>query len=213
MNLPHFHFEAALWDQSLAHVAGVDEVGRGALAGPVVAASVVFPHHLKPAVIKGLNDSKLLTPTQRFRFSKLIHQQALYSTVAVVSVSIINRLGIAKATFMAMRHCLQKLPHCQHLLVDGYRIPRLKNFSHRQTPLVKGDRTSLSIAAASVLAKIHRDQIMKQLHLHHPQFAWDQNKGYGTHTHRQALTQYGPTPHHRPLFLRKILYQKPAGYV
>lgn len=204
MTKPSLHFESRLWKQ-YRYIAGIDEVGRGALAGPVVTAAVILPTSFSPNLIPDINDSKLLTSNKRLQLAQLISQHALYTSINTTSVSIINRLGINKAIFISMRKSLKQLPHCDHVLVDGYRIPHLPNLSRYQTPIIKGDSISISIAAASILAKVYRDQLMNQLHLQIPHYFWNQNKGYGTTKHAQALQQYGPTQHHRHLFIRKIL--------
>ena len=204
MTKPNLDFESQLWKQ-YRYIAGIDEVGRGALAGPVVTAAVVLPTSFSPDLIPDINDSKLLTSNKRLQLAQLISQHALYTSINTTSVSIINSLGINKAIFISMRKSLKQLPRCDHVLVDGYRIPRLPHLSRSQTPIIKGDSISISIAAASILAKVYRDQLMDQLHMHLPQYYWNQNKGYGTTKHIQALRQYGPKQHHRHLFIRKIL--------
>lgn len=204
MTKPNLQYESQLWQQH-HYVAGIDEVGRGALAGPVVTAAVVFPASFSSHLIPDINDSKLLTPKKRLRLTQLISQHARYTSINTTSVSIINRLGINKAIFISMRQSLNQLPLCDYVLVDGYRIPHLPHLSHHQTPIIKGDSLSVSIAAASILAKVYRDQLMDQLHLQLPHYFWNQNKGYGTTKHTQALRQYGPSQYHRHLFIRKIL--------
>jgi len=205
MTFPDFRFESTLWQDGCQFVAGVDEVGRGALAGPVVTAAVVFPPNLNPKLLMGINDSKLLTAQKRNHLVPMIYQHALFYSLATIPVKTINRLGITNATFKSMRTSIQQINSCDHVLVDGFRIPFLKNLKHSQTAIVKGDRISLSIAAASILAKVHRDQLMTDLHQSLPHFHWKENKGYGTLTHRQAIKNHGASPHHRTLFIRKIL--------
>lgn len=203
MTKPNLDFESQLWKQ-YRYIAGIDEVGRGALAGPVVTAAVVLPTHFSSQLLPNINDSKLLTSNKRLQLAQLISQHAIYTSINTTSVSIINRLGINKAIFISMRKSLKQLPHCDHVLVDGYRIPHLPRLSNHQTPIIKGDSISISIAAASILAKVYRDHLMDQLHLQIPHYFWNQNKGYGTTKHAQALQQYGPTQYHRHLFIRKI---------
>lgn len=184
--------------------AGVDEAGRGCLAGPVVAASVI----LKPGIVydwyEVLNDSKKLPESLRENLRKLIERDALAWAVSMVMPDEIDRINILNATFKAMHSAIQKLsPEPEFLIIDGNRFPRYLNIAHKC--FVKGDGTFLSIAAASVLAKTHRDAYMKKIHLEYPQYAWDRNKAYGTETHVQAIKAYGYSPHHRKSFQLKEL--------
>ena len=208
MTKPSLEFESRLWQQ-YRHVAGIDEVGRGALAGPVVTATVVLPTFFSSNLIPDINDSKLLTPKKRLHLAKLISQHALYTSINTTPVSTINRLGINKAIFISMRKSLKQLPHCDHVFVDGYRIPHLLHLSRHQTPIIKGDTISISIAAASILAKTYRDQLMDQLHTHLPYYDWSQNKGYGTAKHTLALREYGPSPHTVTYLSEKFLHHQP----
>ena len=186
-------------------VAGVDEAGRGPLAGPVVAAAVIFadvrrtPRGLRDQV----DDSKKLTREQRdTAFARLVAMARageLWFGVAASSVGEIDRLNILGATFLAMRRALTRLPQPpDHILVDGNLVP--PNLSCAATPLIGGDGLSLSIAAASILAKVIRDRAMTRLAARYPEFGWDKNAGYGTSTHTQALAQIGPCKHHRLSF-------------
>lgn len=181
--------------------AGLDEVGRGCLAGPVVAAAVILPpdyHH--PA----LTDSKQLTRRQRERIRLDIERDALSWAIAEVSPADIDRINILKASFLAMHRAVDQLidrpglPQPQHLLVDGNRFVPYPLIPH--TCIIKGDSLYLSIAAASVLAKTCRDELMAQLGSDYPAYGWAQNAGYPTPVHRAAIRQFGPTPHHRMTF-------------
>lgn len=190
-----FHFERALWQQGLATVAGVDEVGRGPLAGPVVAAAVV----LAPDVyLPGLKDSKLLQPRQRDELYRLILAQATAVSVAGVPAAGVDRLNIHRAGLAAMARAVARLPAVPGaLLVDGFNIPGV---AVAQKALVGGDSRSNSIAAAAVVAKVHRDRLMQVLHHRFPQYGFAHHKGYPTEEHRTALRRFGPTPHHRRSF-------------
>lgn len=176
--------------------AGCDEAGRGCLAGPVFAAAVILPRDFRH---DSLTDSKQLTEKQRDELRLVIEQEALSYAVARVDPEEIDRINILKASFRAMHGALDQLKKRPRLLlIDGNRFVPYKKIPHHC--IVKGDATYLSIAAASILAKTYRDEYMLQLHAQFPQYGWDQNKGYGTEAHRQALEQYGMSPHHRRSF-------------
>jgi len=176
-------------------IAGVDEAGRGPLAGPVVAAAVILDE-LKP--IKGLNDSKLLTPRARERLFDEIHAKALCFCIAQASVEEIDTLNILHATMLAMRRAVEGLRlRPNKVLVDGNRIPTLKIAAEA---IVGGDAKVKSISAASILAKVHRDRLCLQLHELHPQYGFDGHKGYPTPMHLEALRTHGACPEHRRSF-------------
>jgi ribonuclease HII len=188
-------------------IAGIDEVGRGPLAGPVVAAAVVLPRQCD---IDGIRDSKLLTSRQRERLAPLIKASAICWGLGVVEVREIDRWNILRASLMAMARACQALaPSPDHLLIDGrVTIPasllKLRRPAYlpapRQTALIKGDRICLSIAAASIIAKVARDQIMKELDASYPQYGFAVHKGYASAAHVAALRQHGPCPAHRRSF-------------
>jgi len=183
-------------------IAGVDEAGRGPLAGPVVAAAVILDE-LKP--IKGLNDSKLLTPRMRERLFDEIHAKALCFCIAQASVQEIDTLNILHATMLAMRRAVEGLRlRPNKVLVDGNRIPTLKIAAEA---IVGGDAKIKSISAASILAKVHRDRLCLQLHEQHPQYGFDGHKGYPTPMHLEALRTHGACPEHRRSFapVREVL--------
>ena len=176
--------------------AGCDEAGRGCLAGPVFAAAVILPPKFHCVL---LNDSKQLTARQRDALRPLIEQQAVAWAVARVEAAEIDRINILNASILAMHRALEQLvPQPQHVIVDGNRFKPYGSVPYHV--IVKGDGKYLSIAAASVLAKTYRDDCMRQLAQQYPQYAWDDNKGYPTAAHRQALERYGPTPLHRRSF-------------
>lgn len=197
-----YHYERCLWEKGYALVAGVDEAGRGPLAGPVVAAAVVFAGEV---FIPGLNDSKKLSPRQRETIAEEIKEKALAWNVAFVSASYIDRYNIVQASQEAMRQAVLGLSiEPQYVLVDALTIPAV---SFPQTAIVKGDALSASIAAASVLAKVARDQYMEELHYSYPFYGFNRHKGYPTPQHLQALQERGPCPHHRRSFapVRELL--------
>ena len=198
MQRPTLKRERELWAQGLEYVAGLDEVGRGPLAGPVVAAAVVFPPGGRRLAIKGLRDSKLMTAAQRDEAAVLIRKRAAAWSVAAASVREIDRFNIRRASALAMRRALTRLPlRPDHILIDGVELPEL-GAAHE--PLVHGDRICATIAAASVLAKCVRDHLMQRLAVRYPSFHWEANKGYATREHLDVLDLHGPTPHHRTSF-------------
>lgn len=204
--IPNFQYERTLWARGKKYIAGIDEVGRGALAGPLVVAAVVFPIDFVADFLKRVNDSKKVKALERIKLASLIAQSSSF-TIASTPVSYINKHGIAKATFKAMRHAITSLPNCDHFLVDAFYIPHFKNFSQNQTPIIKGDEKSLSIAAASIIAKVHRDRLMKRLHRQFPEYGFGKHKGYGTKKHKAAILEHGPLNHHRLDFIRKLTNQ------
>ena len=196
MEAPTLKREWALWAKGFEVVAGIDEVGRGPLAGPVIAAAVVFLPGQLP--IEGLRDSKQLTPQKRELVAVDVKSHALVWSAGAASVKEIDKLNIRRATALAMRRALANLPFLpDHVLIDGNPVPELGS---PHEAIVKGDRKCQSIAAASVIAKCLRDHLMRILAKRHPQFSWEKNKGYGTAVHLQALDEYGPTAHHRRTF-------------
>ncbi len=253
--LPTFKFEKKLWKKKYL-VIGVDEVGRGALAGPLYVGAVCFQNPKLEArnskqfqnsndknrkrfanlnlknlnlfrnsdlVFRvseksnlniegfGIDDSKRLSPKQRLFFSKLIKKHALAAEIDRVSVSYINRRGIVKGTQVAMRKVIKRLLNRFNgqkifLLIDAFYLRNLRGIGLKnQLALVRGDQRSISIAAASIIAKVERDHIMRKLHQKYPVYRWDKNKGYGTKEHIRALKKHGASKLHRDLFLRKII--------
>lgn len=206
---PTLTIEQALWQRGLLHVAGLDEAGRGAWAGPVAAGAVMLP--ADPAVeerLHGVRDSKQMTPRARRAWAERIQAEALGWGVGLASSQEIDTLGILPATRLAMTRalaqCCAALP-ARHLLVDALRLPGI---ALPQTALIKGDARSLSIAAASVLAKTARDALMESLENEYPGYGFARHKGYGTAIHRAALAQLGACPQHRFSFapLRETLF-------
>ncbi|MDE6651487.1 MAG: ribonuclease HII [Paramuribaculum sp.] len=176
--------------------AGCDEAGRGCLAGPVYAAAVILPQSFYHPL---LNDSKKLTEKQREELRPIIEESAIAWAVGVVSPKEIDEINILQASFLAMHRALEALTvEPQHIIVDGNRFKPFRNIPF--TPIVKGDAKYANIAAASILAKTHRDEEMTRLAEQYPGYGWQINKGYPTAAHRQAIAQLGPTPLHRTTF-------------
>lgn len=184
--------------------AGCDEAGRGCLAGPVVAAAVILPSHVR---LPGLDDSKKLRQAERERLRPLIEDRALAWAVAFVDPEEIDAINILRASFRAMHKAIDALSiRPQQLIIDGNRFIPYPGIPH--SCQVKGDSRFRSIAAASVLAKTHRDELMRQLHGAHPEYGWAVNKGYPTLDHRGAIARLGATPHHRRSF--RLLKEEPS---
>ena len=196
---PNFSFETELWENGFGLVAGIDEAGRGALAGPVAAAALVFP--TDPAFVaelQGVRDSKQMTPRQREKWAQRLPEIALTCGVAFASPGEIDELGIVPATRMAMQRALDLLESTPEYLLIDY-VELLEN-PIPQKALVKGDARSLSIAAASILAKTARDACQRDLDRVYPGYGFASNKGYGTEAHREALARLGPCKVHRRSF-------------
>lgn len=193
---PSFRLEKKLWKEGHI-VAGVDEVGRGAWAGPLVAAAVILPQGYRDKRFRGLKDSKQLAPNMRERFASVIQRSCLWA-LGVVGVSEIDARGMGEANRLAMRRALAELPTPPtYALVDALTI------TGTVCPAVGvagGDERVLSIAAASIVAKVFRDRMMRELHEHEPRYRFDLHKGYGTKLHQERLVQYGATVHHRKSF-------------
>lgn len=176
--------------------AGIDEAGRGALAGPVFAAAVILPKNFASLEIK---DSKLLSPKRRNFLRMHIETNAVATSIGIATEKEIDLLNIEKATFLAMHRAIGKLAQqAEFLIVDGSRFTKYNHLPHEC--IIKGDNKYISIAAASILAKTHRDEYMLSLHTKHPEYKWDQNKGYPTKYHREIMAKYGKTPFHRESF-------------
>jgi len=192
-----FEHERALQGQGIFFVAGVDEAGRGPLAGPVVAAAVIFPP--SSDLLPGLDDSKKLTARQRnLLYECLTQSPGVLWAVSIQEPEIIDRINILQATHRAMREATLALSQAPgHVLIDGLPVP---NFPLPHTALVKGDGRSQSIAAASVIAKVTRDRLMEEMDVIYPQYGFRRHKGYGTAAHLAALQEHGPCLHHRRSF-------------
>jgi len=194
------NFDNSFLTDEIRLIAGVDEVGRGPLAGPVVSAAVIFDEHV---FIEGINDSKKLNERQREHLFPLIIENAASFGVAAVSHGQIDNINILQASLKAMSIAVGRLKILPDLiLIDGN-----KTFSSKipTKPIVKGDSKSFSIAAASIIAKVIRDRLMKRLDEYYPEYMWSKNKGYPTKDHIQAIKMYGACPLHRKSFLKKII--------
>ncbi len=189
------NFERVLWKSGLQHVAGVDEVGMGPLAGPVIAAAVIFPPGTE---LVGIDDSKRLDPEQRIKMEAAIRKSATAIGIGSAEVDEIDRLNIYHAGLLAMRRAVEALPsRPEHLLIDARTIP---NLSIPQNSFYKGDGMNFSIAAASIIAKTHRDRLMEELEKKYPGYGFAQHKGYSTPEHQNAIREIGPCPIHRMSF-------------
>ena len=192
-------FEEELRAQGVQNICGVDEAGRGPLAGPVCAAAVILPPDVQ---IEGLNDSKKLTEKKREALFPLICDAAVAYSIAFSDEKEIDAYNILQATFLAMRRAVEGLSvPAQYALIDGNRMPPLMIAGET---IIKGDALCQSIAAASVLAKVSRDRLMLEMDEQYPQYAFAQHKGYGTALHYEKLREFGPSPIHRLTFLKKM---------
>lgn len=193
-------YENEAYAQGYTAVCGIDEAGRGPLAGPVYAAAVILPPGV---VIEGVNDSKKLSAKKREALFDVICEQAAAYAIACAEVSEIEQLNILQATFLAMRRAVEELPAAADFaIVDGNRLPELPIPARA---VVGGDANSASVAAASILAKVSRDRYMMQMDELYPQYGFAQHKGYGTALHVERLREFGPSPIHRMSFLKNIL--------
>ena len=202
-------FEKIRWAEGFSFVAGVDEAGRGCMAGPVVAAAVIFTDPAK--IPPGIHDSKQMTENARMELRELLlAEPSVLHAVAEVSAEEIDRINILQATWKAMRLAVAQLPQTQFILVDGNPV---KGFELPSESIVKGDDRSLSIGAASILAKTHRDLLMKDFAETWPQYGFEVHKGYCTAAHIEAVKKYGPCPIHRLSYapVQKILH--PSDFV
>ncbi len=188
-------YERMAYAEGAEYVAGVDEAGRGSLAGPVVAGAVILRRNWKH---NGVNDSKQLTPAKRDELFGLIHKQAVSVGVGIIAAMTIDKVNILQATYLAMEQAIHNLEITpQYLLLDAV---TLKNISIQQRGIIKGDSLSISIAAASIIAKVTRDRLMVEYDIQYPNYGFARHKGYGTKKHRNAIATHGPCPIHRKTF-------------
>ncbi len=198
-----WEIEDALKEKGVGVICGVDEAGRGPLAGPVCAAAVILPEHLE---IPGLNDSKKLTDKKRRELFPIIQEQAIAYGIAFASEAEIDEMNILQATFLAMKRAIAQLDgKADFALIDGNRET---DFGMEVMTVVKGDSRSANIAAASILAKVTRDEYMEKLAEEYPQYGFEVHKGYGTKKHYEALREFGASPVHRRTFLKKFYGEK-----
>lgn len=196
---PTLEYEQAFWQQGIGLIAGIDEVGMGALAGPVVAAAVILKQDIAPESLAGIRDSKKLSAAQREKLDSVIKNSAHAWAIGEASVDEITKINIRRAAHLAMQRAvdqLQSLPEL--LLIDGN--PAQPHPTIPATNIIKGDSLSLSIASASIIAKVYRDAIMTQLDAAFPIYGFAGHKGYGSPTHLAALQEYGPCAHHRATY-------------
>lgn len=202
-NITMWEIEESCYAQGFHVVCGVDEAGRGPLAGPVCAAAVILPEHLE---IPGLTDSKKLSDKKRRELFPVIKEKAIAYGIGLASEKEIDEINILQATFLAMQRAIDQLEgKAEFALIDGNRE---KDFGLPVRTVVKGDSLSANIAASSVLAKVTRDDLMVEMANTYPQYGFDIHKGYGTKAHYAALTEYGPCPIHRMSFLKKFYGEK-----
>ena len=202
-NVNMWEIEDSFYAEGVKIICGVDEAGRGPLAGPVCAAAVILPEHLE---IPGLTDSKKLTDKKRRELFPVIQEQAIAYGIGMASEAEIDEINILQATFLAMQRALDQLKVRPDLaLIDGNRE---KDFGIPVRTVVKGDSLSMNIAAASILAKVTRDDLMVQMAEQYPKYGFEIHKGYGTKAHYAALTEHGASPIHRKTFLKKFYGEK-----
>ncbi len=196
-------YENELREQGYKHICGVDEAGRGPLAGPVCAAAVILP---PDTIIEGVNDSKKLTEKKREELFDVVIEKALSYCIAFGTVEEIEEHNILATTMMTMKRAVEGLDvKADYAIIDGNRVPSLDIDSKF---IVKGDANSMSIAAASILAKVSRDRLMMEYAKAYPEYCFEKHKGYGTKLHNEMILKYGPSPIHRMSFLKKLLGNK-----
>jgi len=211
MTLPDFSFEEPLWEKSFT-VIGIDEVGRGAFAGPVGIGGVVFSPNMslkekKKLLSMGIDDSKRLTPKKRGYLAEIIKENCLAYETCFIDVETINAIGVGKATFLGMQQVAESINYKLsttnlYLLIDAFEIP---GSMFNQKGIIRGDSLSISIAAASIIAKVERDMLMDKLGSEFPNYKFEQHKGYGTALHRKAISSFGVSQNHRIEFCKKTL--------
>lgn len=199
---PSFDEEKFYWNSGTLHVIGIDEVGRGCFAGPLVVAGVIFQPTSNFEWLSKIHDSKLLSCKLRETLSPLIQKHCLHFSIATIDVPTINKIGIGKATYMGMRKIVKVLEKkvgnsTVAILVDAFTIPNIKL---KQKAMIKGDQKSISIAAASIIAKVYRDDLMNKLAKKYIMYGFEKNKGYGTKMHRKAIRSHGLSDIHRTSF-------------
>jgi ribonuclease HII len=194
---PTLNYEQILWNNGLLHIAGVDEVGRGCLSGPVMAAAVILPKNCN--IIQQVTDSKKLSAKQREQLFPLIQSQVLDFAIGIASVAEIDQFNILQATYLAMQRALKRLKQVDYILIDG-KLTKNQPFGNHITPIIDGDQYCYSIACASIIAKVSRDRLMQRLSKTYQGYGWERNAGYGTAQHKQAIQKQGLTPHHRRSF-------------
>ena len=202
--MPDYSYEKGAVSKGFKYVCGVDEAGRGPLAGPVFAAAVILPEDLE---IEGLNDSKKISEKKREQLFEIIKEKAVAYSVAFATVEEIEQFNILEATYLAMNRAIEGLNiPADYALVDGNRVPR--NIKIPCETVIKGDAKSCSISAASILAKVSRDRLLLEYDEQYPEYEFKKHKGYGTAAHYEAVKKYGLCPVHRPSFFKKFFGEK-----
>jgi ribonuclease HII len=197
MILAHSQFEQKYWSEGKEHIVGIDEVGRGCWAGPLVIGAVIFPKNTQ--LTYTLADSKLLPEKKRNELADKIKKSSLGYTIREIPLEIINEKGIGYATQYGYREAIQEIiPSPDFILIDAFTVKEYPK--EKQLPIIKGDQQSISIAAASIIAKVYRDELMRKLHSEMPYYGFSTNVGYGTKTHQKAIAQYGLSQYHRLSF-------------
>lgn len=202
--MPDYSYEKGAVSKGFKYVCGVDEAGRGPLAGPVFAAAVILPEDLE---IEGLNDSKKISEKKREQLFEIIKEKAVAYSVAFATVEEIEQFNILEATYLAMNRAIEGLnTPADYALIDGNRVPR--NIKIPCETVIKGDAKSCSISAASILAKVSRDRLLLEYDEQYPEYEFKKHKGYGTAAHYEAVKKYGLCPVHRPSFFKKFFVEK-----
>ena len=202
--MPDYSYEKGAVSKGFKYVCGVDEAGRGPLAGPVFAAAVILPEDLE---IEGLNDSKKISEKKREQLFEIVKEKAVAYSVAFATVEEIEQFNILEATYLAMNRAIEGLNiSADYALIDGNRVPR--NIKIPCETVIKGDAKSCSISAASILAKVSRDRLLLEYDEQYPEYEFKKHKGYGTAAHYEAVKKYGLCPIHRPSFFKKFFGEK-----
>ena len=202
--MPDYSYEKGAVSKGFKYVCGVDEAGRGPLAGPVFAAAVILPEDLE---IEGLNDSKKISEKKREQLFEIVKEKAVAYSVAFATVEEIEQFNILEATYLAMNRAIEGLnTPADYALIDGNRVPR--NIKIPCETVIKGDAKSCSISAASILAKVSRDRLLLEYDEQYPEYEFKKHKGYGTAAHYEAVKKYGFCPVHRPSFFKKFFGEK-----
>ena len=202
--MPDYSYEKGAVSKGFKYVCGVDEAGRGPLAGPVFAAAVILPEDLE---IEGLNDSKKISEKKREQLFEIIKEKAVAYSVAFATVEEIEQFNILEATYLAMNRAIEGLnTPADYALIDGNRVPR--DIKIPCETVIKGDAKSCSISAASILAKVSRDRLLLEYDEQYPEYEFKKHKGYGTAAHYEAVKKYGLCPVHRPSFFKKFFGEK-----
>lgn len=203
MIFPTLDIENSLWQKGHKYIVGIDEVGRGSWAGPLVAAGVILPQDF--TIPQGLADSKLVKPQMRNKLSQIIQKSAVGFYIAEVSVGEIDKIGVGAATFVAFRKIMHTIsPQADFCIVDAFHIKYLNR--KKQLAVKNGDKISASIATASIVAKVYRDKLMKHLHFQFPNYGFGKHKGYGTKLHQEAIKKYGFSKIHRTSYNLDFLF-------